>query len=110
MRKRHPSRERRALTAVTQVFAAAAGLNYPRRLSEFMTVGVNSASIRWDFAAGPMFAIPSSMRRIFPLLLLLACEGQDARSPRGYLDAPGVRRAELEAALWLPSCTTAAVC
>lgn len=42
------------------------------------------------------------MRRLFPLLLLLACEGQDARSPRGYLDDPSVRRAELEAALWLP--------
>ena len=42
------------------------------------------------------------MRRLLPLLLLLACDGQDTVSPRGYLDDPSVRRAELEAALWLP--------
>lgn len=49
-----------------------------------------------------MFATLLGMRRLLPLLLLLACEGQDARSPRGYLDDPSARRAELEAALWLP--------
>ncbi|MGK0358813.1 MAG: mono/diheme cytochrome c family protein [Bradymonadia bacterium] len=56
-----------------------------------------------------MFAVLSSMRRLppillllLPMLLLLGCEGQDTGMSRGYMDDPSVRRAELEAALWLP--------